>query len=172
MTKSNIWISGELLDQWMIVGGEECATFDLLWQLSHHSTSDGCAVICSCASTQLVYKNEWMSCGMAENRASLAELYKECTLTWNMKEQKKLRVIFYTAATRTVPTVKLINQNVNWEQQTGSFQWRQLTVCLAWIDPSTIDSSNPDRSIQRRAHLPWGHSASTRQEKNSIYFNH
>ena len=116
MTKSNIWISGELLDQWMIVGGEECATFDLLWQLSHHSTSDGCAVICSCTSTQLVYKNEWMSCGMAENRASLAELYKECTLTWNMKEQKKIRVIFCSAATPTWPPVKLINGNVNREQ--------------------------------------------------------
>lgn len=80
--------------------------------------------------------------------------------------KNKLQVIFYSAATRPGRPAKLISRIVNWEQWTGSFLRRQVIVCLAWIDPSNLD-----RSIQRWAHLLWGHRASTRQEKKPLYFN-
>lgn len=39
----------------------------------------------------------------------------------------------YSESVRTrLPWRNLTNQNVIWEQRTGSFSWRKVTVCLTW----------------------------------------
>lgn len=86
MTKSNIRISGELFDKWMIVCGKQRSTFDVSWKLKNHCTSDGCTVVCSGATTELIYKDKGVSCRVSEDGRCLAQFDKESAFTWNTKE--------------------------------------------------------------------------------------
>lgn len=86
MTKSNIRVSGELLDQWMIVCGKQRSASDVSWKLTNHCTSDGCTIISCSAATELIYQDKGVSCRVSEDGRCLAQFDKESAFTWNTKE--------------------------------------------------------------------------------------
>lgn len=86
MTKSNIRISRELFDKWMIVCGEQRPTSDVSWKLTNHCTSDGCTIISCSTTTKFIYKDKGVSCRVSEDGRCLAQFDKESAFTWNTKE--------------------------------------------------------------------------------------
>lgn len=113
VTKSNVIIGRKFFHKWMVMSGKEGPAFDLSWQLADHCTCDSCPVICSSASSKLIYQYKWMSCGMSEDGGGFTQFYKECAFTWNNKHTP-VKYLYYTKTpltqTRLIQTPPISNK--------------------------------------------------------------
>ena len=65
VTQSNIWVIWKLLDQWVVMCGEQCPTGDISRQFLYYRACDSCSIICSCSSTcvnkNMLFTRNWKS---------------------------------------------------------------------------------------------------------------
>ncbi len=80
VSKADLFVVFEFLDQVVIMRWKEGKTLDIVCQLFDDTVSDRYTIVCGGSTSKFINKNKWMRCCIMENTRCFTEFQEKCTL--------------------------------------------------------------------------------------------